>query len=56
MNFVLRLRKRDRFFGTKKTNDGRRFDFGKLYLYVAPASHFWNIKGIIDIRGRTFMV
>ena len=56
MNFVLRLRKRDRYFGSRKTKDGRRFDLGKLYLHLAPATHFWNIKGIVDIRGRTFMV
>tara|TARA_R100000963_G_C4634249_1_gene98670 strand:+ start:521 stop:691 length:171 start_codon:yes stop_codon:yes gene_type:complete len=56
MNFVFRLRKRDRYFGTRKTKDGRRYDFGKLYLHLSPATHFWNINGIVDIRGRTFMV
>jgi len=56
MNFVLRLRKHDRRFGTTKTKDGRRFDLGRLYLHLAPATHFWNIKGIIDIRGHVFMV
>ena len=56
MNFVLRLRKRDNHFGTNKTKEGRRYDLGKWYLHLAPATHFWNIRGIIDIRGRVFMV
>ena len=29
MNFVFRIRSRDRYFGTRKTKDGRRFDLGK---------------------------
>lgn len=56
MNFVFRLRKRDRYFGTRKTKAGRRFDLGKLYLHVAKAPHFWNIKGIVDVRGHTFVI
>jgi len=56
MNFVIRLRKRDRYFGTRRTKDGRRFDLGKLYFHVAPTKHFWNMNGIVDIRGHTFVV
>jgi len=56
MNFVFRIRSRDRHFGTRKTKDGRRFDLGKWYLHVAKAPHFWNISGIVDIRGRTFVI
>jgi len=31
-------------------------NLGKMYLHVAKAPHFWNIKGIVDVRGRTFMI
>ncbi len=56
MNFVFRIRSRDSFFGTNKTKNGRRFDLGTWYLHVAKASHFWNISGIVDIRGRSFVI
>lgn len=56
MNFVFRVRSRDRYFGSRKTKDGRRFDLGTWYLHVAKASHFWNISGIVDIRGRSFVI
>jgi hypothetical protein len=56
MNFVFRIRSRDRYFGSRKTKDGRRFDLGTWYLHLAKSPHFWNISGIVDIRGRSFVI
>ena len=57
MNFVLRLRKEKSIPRRSiKTDHGTRYDWGKWYLHIAKAPHFWNMKGIVDIRGRTFVV
>ncbi len=57
MNFVLRLRKEKSIpRSSVKTDHGTRYDWGKWYLHLAKTPHFWNMKGIIDIRGRTFVV
>ena len=57
MNFVLRLRKEKSIpRRSVKTDCGKRYDWGKWYLYFAKTPHFWSIKGIVDIRGRTFVI
>jgi hypothetical protein len=57
MNFVIRLRKQKSIpRSSVKTDNGTRYDWGKWYLHLAKTPHFWNIKGIVDIRGHTFVV
>ena len=57
MNFVLRLRKEKSIpRRSVKTDCGKSYDWGKWYLYLAKTPHFWSINGIVDIRGRTFVI
>ena len=57
MNIVLRLRKEKSIpRGSIETKQGKRYDWGKWYLHVAKSPHFWNMKAIVDIRGRVFVV
>ncbi len=57
MNFVIRLRKHKKVVRSSTvTPHGKRYDWGKWYIHLAKAPHFWSIKGIIDIRGRVFVI
>jgi hypothetical protein len=57
MNIVLRLRKQLSIpRRSVETPHGKRYDWGKWYLHIAKTPHFWNIKAIVDIRGRIFVI
>ena len=56
MQFVIRKRINKKAYGIKRSRDGIIINIRKLYIHLGRWKNVYNIKGIIDWKGKEYII